>query len=75
MAHHGLPAHSFQSVDLCDTPAFSLGVGESPFLMVLRTFAPGLVFGRDPDPDPHLFDRKVLHNLTSITQLTSDRRL
>jgi hypothetical protein len=50
-AHHGLSGDGLQVVDGDDFPALRLRVHPSALLVVLRTFALRLIFGRDPNPD------------------------
>jgi len=45
------PAYRFKVVDLFDFPFFRLRVVAGAFFVMLGTFAVGLVFGGDPDPD------------------------
>jgi hypothetical protein len=36
---------------LLDLPALRFGIVPGSFLVMLRAFAPGLIFGRDPNPN------------------------
>lgn len=61
VAKNGLPRDGLHVVDLADAPAFGLGVVPGALLVVLGAVAPGLVFGRDPDPDTDGFACKRCH--------------
>lgn len=50
--HHGFARDAFEVIDLDHHPAFGIGIAAAALFMVLRAFAPALVFGRDADPDP-----------------------
>jgi hypothetical protein len=66
MTHDGLSADCLQMINFLDLPALGFGIVLGSLLVVLRAFAPGLVFGRDPNPDAdglrfvHFFNPEIV---------------
>lgn len=69
-----------QMIDFFYLPAFRFGIVPGALLVMLRAFAPGLVFGRDSNPNAdglvfvhdRVFPtnlRKVYHKLLSLCRL------
>jgi len=50
-ADYGFAAYRLKMIDFFDIPALGLGVEPGTLFVVFRTFAFGLVFGGDPNPD------------------------
>jgi len=78
--HDRFPAHGFEVVDLADVPALRLGVGAGSSFVVLGAFAPDLILGRDPNPDPdrlrrlRLSSKRVFHGPPSTAlKITPER--
>ena len=56
-------AYGLKMVNLFGFPAVRFRLRANPFLMMLRAFAFGLVFGGDPDPDADGLHLRLFHPL------------